>query len=119
LSGFSVVGMVEIVPVRRSRGYDDIIQYDHVKSYLNVKTLREIIKSRIIYPKWKVEDLEGYFTYQYENKPKVYISKRDWRLYTKDNDEKSRTQAYNICRWLVKFGYIEGYRRRRNYLINR
>jgi hypothetical protein len=76
-----------------------------------VKTLRQIIKSHVLYPDWKVEETEDYLTYQFEDKEKIYISKKNGRILSEVNNEHSQYQAFWLIRLLAKYGYVEDFKR--------
>jgi len=105
-----ITRMFELIPCEDGKKTTNFISYTRVKEDLNIKTLNEILKAKLPM-KWKTEDINGYLTYQYDDKPKVYISKENGRLYCPENNRFSQWQAFKLLRVLVKFGQIIGYMR--------
>ena len=103
--------LVEVTPCFRTPNQIDMIEYVRIRDFLNIKTFKEIIKNHIFYPSWKVEETPEYFIYQFENKERIYISKKTWRIYSEVNNEHSQYQAFWIIRLLAKYGYVEGFKR--------
>jgi hypothetical protein len=101
--------LVEVTPVFQGYGFRDKIEYSSIRDFLNIKTLREIAKNQT-YPV-EVSEEEDYLTWKCADKKKVYISKRDWKLYAEGNSEKYQFQAYYVLRALAKFGYVVDYKR--------
>jgi hypothetical protein len=109
--------LVEILPCIKSEKTLDYLDYKQIRlNFLNMKTLRQILKNHLMTPDWSVFEDANYFAYQYEDKPKIYISKKDGRIYSEVNNNVSQFQAFFLLRMLVKYGYVEGYKRiqRRN-----
>ena len=103
--------LVEVIPCFRTPNQIDLVEYVRIRGFLNIKTFKEIIKNHILYPTWKVEETPEFFIYQFEDREKIYISKRDGRLYSEVNNEHAQYQAFWIIRLLAKYGYVEGYKR--------
>jgi hypothetical protein len=102
---------VEVIPCFRTQNCIDRIEYTRIREFLNIKTLREILKGHVLYPTYKVEETPQYFMYQFEDKEPIYISKKDGRLYSEINNEHAQFQAFWLIRLLAKYGYVEGYKR--------
>jgi hypothetical protein len=103
--------LVEVVPCFKTPKSCDRIGYKRILEHLNIKTLRQIIKSHVPYPDWKVEETEDYLTYQFEDKEKIYISKENGRVFSEVNNEHSQYQAFWLIRLLAKYGYVEDFKR--------
>jgi hypothetical protein len=58
-----------------------------------------------------VVDFENYYIYQYCNKPPIYISQTDGRIYGEKDDHLTRLQAIFCLQKLNKFGLVEGFKR--------
>jgi hypothetical protein len=102
--------LVEINAVLDGNKKHEKLEYLRVSSQLNIKTLRQILKTHLL-PFYACADLGDYFAYQYKDKTKVFIKKSDGRLYSEGNNRDSQYQAYCLLRMLVKFGYVENYKR--------
>ena len=99
----------ELIPCEDGKKTTNFISYTRVKEDLNIKTLNQILKARLPNMKWKTEELDDFLTYQYDDKPKIYISKENGRIYCPENNRFSQWQAFILIRMLVRFGQVEGY----------
>lgn len=90
----------------------DCINYVKVRSHINLKTLKAIIKNCHCAVTPILEETPEYFSYQYSKQhAKVYISKKTGRLLVKAINEDAQRQAFMLLRFLTKYGYVEGFKR--------
>ena len=102
--------LFQINPVFDGKHYYERIEYTRVRTeHLNLKTLKVIKDTKA--KRARVGEEDGYFTWHYSGRPKMYISKEDGLVYSKINNWESSLQATIILRVLCKFGYVEGFRR--------
>lgn len=104
----------EVIPVEKGKNSTSTITYGRIKS-LNRFTFMEIIKAKSKeedYKKTLFGDSGEYYFFKYDTMPKLYILKSDGRIYTEQNNDIAKYEAFRLLRMLVKFGYVEGYKRR-------
>jgi hypothetical protein len=101
--------LVSVSPVLDGYGFRDYIEYSQIRDDLNIKTLREIAKTTG-HP-IEVFENKDYFIWQFPKKPRIYISKKDWKLYAIADEKGYQLQAFNVLRRLAKFGYVLDYKR--------
>lgn len=101
--------LIEIEGIRDGKDYEHIT-YRRIRDFLNIKTLKQImIKDHLLLV--DIHEENQHFTFQYPSKPRMYISKKDGRIYSEIANRDSRYQAYVILRILAKYGYIEEFKR--------
>jgi len=110
--------LVPITPSTTGNSYDETIRYSRTKvENFNLKLL-----NRVFYKEnaksFQAGENASYFMYSYGNKPTVYFSKKDGRIYGEQNSRETRNQARIVLRILNKFGLVEGYKRLQNHREN-
>lgn len=113
------VSFVPIVTSVQGNNYSETVQYSRIRvETLNQDTLRKAFeKVNDKYP--SVIDLGSHYGYQYCNKPSIFISKADGRIYGEKDDYLTRLQAIFCLQKLNKLGLVEGFKRIQKHPRNR
>ena len=98
--------LVELVPSYIGKTYKETIEYDRIKTEnLNLKMFLRILKKENVKSFYLDED-DGFFSYKYAGRPKLYISKKDGRIYSEILTSEANLQASILLRILAKYGLV-------------
>ena len=75
---------------------------------VDIRNLRSVAK---IF-KGTIQEEPEYFSYSYNERPTVYIYKKNGLIYAEQNNVETQKQAWHLIRGLAHFGYIDNFQRR-------
>ena len=105
--------LVKISAVHSSFDFSDSIS--GTVRQVDIRTLKAIDKlyfdKKIDRNKDSFVESGEYIRFSYQNKPTIYINKKDGLVYAFKNGVEERKQAWHLFKILGKFGYIENYHR--------
>ena len=103
--------MKEIKPTYRNRTYWDSVKYESVKvNNLTINEFKNILRLAHVKDPSVVET-SSFYAFGYLEKPTVFVSKEDGRVYAEVDNRDSRRQALFLLKILHRRNLVEGYRR--------
>jgi len=102
----SEIRLVELTPSYIGKTYKETIEYDRIRTEnLNLKMFSRILEKENVKSFDLTEDKE-FFVYRYAGRPKVYISKKDGRIYSEVLTNEANLQASILLRILAKYNIV-------------